>query len=169
VIFSQGSPPSPDCRGSSSAASLGRTRVAQPSIVWNSACGISPATFTQSRRPDAATRVRVWIGGFETLGAKRFRSGRLEVDAGMEDQLTALTRAGRATSVECSCPPSPAGRKQAPMSAPHRRPDRLGQPTDQDGRQPDDHHDQPQQRHRRFSTASSQRDGRAMLGLGWLM
>lgn len=55
------------------------------------------------------------------------------------------------------------------MSAPHRRPDRLGQPTDQDGRQPDGHHDQPQQRHRRFSTASSQRDERAMLGLGWLI
>jgi hypothetical protein len=69
AIFSQGGPLSADCRSSSNAASLGRTRVAQPFIVWNSACGISPATFTQSRRPDAATRVWVWIGGFEALRA----------------------------------------------------------------------------------------------------
>ena len=64
-------------------------------------------------------------------------------DARMEDQLTALTPAGRATSVQYAA----LLLLRDERSAPHRRPDRLGQATDQDGRQLDGHLDQPQQRH----------------------
>lgn len=130
-----------------------REKVAQPFIVWNIACGISLATFTQSRRRDAATRVRVWIGGFEALGANASVADGSKKTQEWRRSVNRPHSRGASCTGSVRVPSFPRGTKSAPRCA--RRITRRIGPASQPSvstyrRQPDGHHDQPRRCHPRL-------------------